>query len=254
MEIWTSYVVCMRLANGFRMHNGQISQFSKIKRRLLAALPEPLFLMPMGQTDSEYAFALYLSHLKDPETSEKFSYHELKEAMLRTIQDINQWSREAGIEEVRTRLLIIQPSLLNFCITDGESVVCTRYVSSKTDEAASLVRIRATHWQYFSTGTSFYEHAKGEYRMVKAGRQQNIVVIASEPLTFEQGEYSQLTQQRTGWRFPPTRLCALRPASMCSLTLLWMSTISTRQSNTLAILTLPCARVFIRLCHCRRQA
>lgn len=104
------------------MHNGQISQFSKIKRKLLAALPEPLFLMPMGQTDSEYAFALYLSHLKDPETSEKFSYHELKEAMLRTIQDINQWSREAGIEE---------PSLLNFCITDGESVVCTRYVSSK---------------------------------------------------------------------------------------------------------------------------
>ena len=89
MEIWTSYVVCMRLANGFRMHNGQISQFSKIKRRLMAALPEPLFLMPMGQTDSEYAFALYLSHLKDPETSESFSYHELKEAMLRTIQDIN---------------------------------------------------------------------------------------------------------------------------------------------------------------------
>ena len=92
------------------------------------------------------------------------------------------------------RLLMIQPSLLNFCITDGESVVCTRYVSSKTDEAASLVRVRTTHKQYFSTGTSFYEHAKGEYRMVKAGRQQNIVVIASEPLTFEQGEYSQLTQ------------------------------------------------------------
>ncbi|WFD15457.1 glutamine amidotransferase subunit [Malassezia arunalokei] len=95
----------------------------------------------MGQTDSEYAFALYLSHLKDPETSESFSYHELKEAMLRTIQDINQWSREAGIKEVRT---------------------------------------------------SFYEHAKGEYRMVKAGRQQNIVVIASEPLTFEQADWMEI--------------------------------------------------------------
>lgn len=156
------------------MHNGQISQFPKIKRRLLEALPDPLFLLPQGQTDSEYAFALYLSHLKDPESLEVFSHQELKEAMLRTIQDINLWSREAGIKE---------PSLLNFCITDGKSVVCTRYVSSKTDEAASL---------YFSTGASFYEHSKGEYRMVKAGRQQNIVVIASEPLTFEQADWMEI--------------------------------------------------------------
>lgn len=117
------------------MHNGQISQFSKIKRKLLAALPEPLFLMMMGQTDSEHAFALYLSHLKNPASLDEFSYTELKDAMLLTIQDINRWSKEAGIEE---------PSLLNFCITDGKSVVCTRYVSSKTDEAASLVRA-ATH-------------------------------------------------------------------------------------------------------------
>lgn len=113
------------------MHNGQISQFSKIKRKLLAALPEPLFLMPMGQTDSEHAFALFLSHLKNPASLDEFSYTELKDAMLLTIQDINRWSKEAGVEE---------PSLLNFCITDGKSVVCTRYVSSKTDEAASLVR------------------------------------------------------------------------------------------------------------------
>ena len=41
--------------------------------------------------------------------------------------------------------------------------------------------------QYFSAGPSFYEHAEGEYRMVKAGRRQKIVVVASEPLTFEQG-------------------------------------------------------------------
>ena len=32
-----------------------------------------------------------------------------------------------------------QPSLMNFCITDGESVVATRYISSREDEAASLV-------------------------------------------------------------------------------------------------------------------
>lgn len=113
------------------MHNGQISQFSKIKRRLLDALPEQLFLWPQGHTDSELAFALFLSNLKNPESMDEFNYKELKEAMLKTIRDINQWSQEAGIQE---------PSLMNFCVTDGRSIVCTRYVSSKVDEAASLVR------------------------------------------------------------------------------------------------------------------
>lgn len=113
-----------------RMHNGQISQFSKIKRRLLAALPEQLFLWPQGHTDSELAFALYLSHLKNPESLDEFSCQELKDAMLMTIRDINEWSKDAGIKE---------PSLMNFCVTDGKSIVCTRYVSSKVDEAASLV-------------------------------------------------------------------------------------------------------------------
>ena len=35
--------------------------------------------------------------------------------------------------------------------------------------------------QYFSSGTSFYEHAPGAYRMVKADKREKIVVVASEP-------------------------------------------------------------------------
>lgn len=74
--------------------------------------------------------------------------------------------------------LRVQPSLMNFCVTDGVSILCTRYVSSLHDEAASL---------YFSSGTSFYEREKGRFRMRKEDRRQNIVVVASEPLTFEKG-------------------------------------------------------------------
>lgn len=156
------------------MHNGQISEFHKIKRRLLNALPDPLFLFPQGHTDSEFTFALFLSHLRDPLTTENFSCTELKDAMLRTIEDLNRWSKEAGIQ---------QPSLMNFCVTDGESIVCTRYISSRTDEAASL---------FFSTGTSFYERTPGSYRMVKADRRQKIIVVASEPLTFEKADWMEI--------------------------------------------------------------
>lgn len=156
------------------MHNGQISEFSKIKRKVLASLPEPLFLFPQGHTDSEFAFAVFLSHLGNPLQTEPFSYKELRDAMLATIHDFNTWAREAGIRE---------PSLMNFCVTDGQSIICTRYVSSKHDQAASL---------YFSSGTSFYEHSPGTYRMVKTDKREKIIVVASEPLTFEKADWMEI--------------------------------------------------------------
>jgi len=156
------------------MHNGQISEFSKIKRKVLASLPEPLFLFPQGHTDSEFAFAVFLSHLGDPLQTEPFCYKELRDAMLATINDFNTWAHEAGIRE---------PSLMNFCVTDGQSIICTRYVSSKHDQAASL---------YFSSGTSFYEHSPGTYRMVKTDKREKIIVVASEPLTFEKADWMEI--------------------------------------------------------------
>jgi len=59
--------------------------------------------------------------------------------------------------------------------------VCTRYVSSRTDEAASL---------YFSSGTSWKEGgSKGDYKMERRDRGADIVLVASEPLTFERGRF-----------------------------------------------------------------
>ena len=70
--------------------------------------------------------------------------------MLETIAAINQFSEEAGVNEVccsrlarlwdSKYVVTTQPSLMNFCVTDGASVVATRYVSSRNDAAASLVR------------------------------------------------------------------------------------------------------------------
>ncbi|CDS06948.1 hypothetical protein LRAMOSA09471 [Lichtheimia ramosa] len=152
------------------MHNGGIAQFDKIKRKLLGALPEELFLFVQGNTDSEWAFALFLSFLSNPK-ADKFDHQELKDAMLKTIAQLNEWAEEANITE---------PSLLNFAVTDGASVVCVRYISSKTEEAASL---------YFSSGTRFESYRPGHYRMVKADRREDMVVVASEPLTFEKADW-----------------------------------------------------------------
>ena len=78
------------------------------------------------------AFALFLqllSGLVPDLNASSFSYSVLKQAMLQTIAMLNKFSKEAGVTE---------PSLLNFVVTDGHAVIATRYISSKTDEAASL--------------------------------------------------------------------------------------------------------------------
>jgi predicted ribosome-associated RNA-binding protein Tma20 len=44
--------------------------------------------------------------------------------------------------------------------------------------------------QWFSSGTEFSEYAEGgHYRMTKSDKRENIIMIASEPLTFERGDY-----------------------------------------------------------------
>lgn len=110
-----------------------------------------------------------------------------------------------------------EPSLLNFVVSDGETVVATRfvhplppdplfsaqpllgksnfsctelttyphrYISSRTSEASSL---------FFSSGTSFDEYQEGGlYRMTKADKRENIIMIASEPLTFERNDWMEV--------------------------------------------------------------
>jgi glutamine amidotransferase len=82
-------------------------------------------------------------------------------------------------------------SLLNFAVTDGESVVCTRYVSSKTDEAASLFFSSGTSWKELKPeATNGHKKAEGvdrDYVMERRDKGSDIVLVASEPLTFERG-------------------------------------------------------------------
>ncbi|CUA73868.1 hypothetical protein RSOLAG22IIIB_01389 [Rhizoctonia solani] len=156
------------------MHNGGIADFHLIKRKLQASLSDELFAVPQGNTDSEWAFALFLSFLPNPK-AKSFTPNVLKKAMLSCIAQLNRWAKEAKITE---------PSLMNFCITDGKSVVATRYVSSRKDEAASL---------WFSSGTTFHEYAPGgHYRMTKSDKRENIFMIASEPLTFEKADWMEI--------------------------------------------------------------
>lgn len=169
------------------MHNGNIACWRHIKRSVALSVGDKWFLGVQGSTDSEWAFALFLDCLEKaghhPDNEEYatngFGHTVLRKAMLQTIKRINEFVDTAPSEE-RTELYD-KRSLLNFAVTDGHSVVCSRYVSSVTDEAASL---------YFSSGTSWkQEGGKGQYKMERRDKGADIVLVASEPLTFERGTY-----------------------------------------------------------------
>jgi glutamine amidotransferase len=178
------------------MHNGGIGCFRQIKRRLALSLNEQWFTLVQGSTDSEWAFATFLDCLDkagispDSEPGKGgFGHTVLRKAILKTIERINGFIKEVvgdegmGNEDSR--------SLLNFAVTDGESVVCTRYVSSKTDEAASLFFSSGTSWKELKPeATNGHKKAEGadrDYVMERRDKGSDIVLVASEPLTFERG-------------------------------------------------------------------
>jgi glutamine amidotransferase len=163
------------------MHNGNIGSWMYVKRPLADSLSDKWFLGVRGGTDSEWAFALFLNCLEelgaDPssEPPEGFGQKLLRRAMKQTIAKINAFVKAVPVEHnvanVETR------SLLNFAVTDGHTVLVTRYVSSKTDAAASL---------YYSSGTDWVEgKTKGHFKMERRDKASDVVLVASEPLTFE---------------------------------------------------------------------
>lgn len=159
------------------MHNGGVSNFNRIKRRLLDQIDDEFLLTIQGCTDSECCFALFLDTLRkmgyDPALDLAVPAESIRIALVKTIQFVKDWVAELHIEDS-------DPSLMNFAVTDGESIVVSRYVSSKTDEAASL---------YFSTGSKFIEVSPGQFKMERLNRSQDIIMVASEPLTFERGDW-----------------------------------------------------------------
>jgi glutamine amidotransferase len=169
------------------MHNGNIGGWRFVKRPLADSLADKWYLGVQGGTDSEWAFALFLDTLSkeggaggvvvDPSSAPPngFDPKLLRRAMRKTIAKINAFvaaipARHA-LGDVETR------SLLNFAVTDGHTVIVTRYVSSKTDAAASL---------YYSSGTDWVEgKTKGQFKMERRDKASDVVLVASEPLTFE---------------------------------------------------------------------
>jgi glutamine amidotransferase len=136
-------------------HNGRIFGYQLIKRRFLAELSDEAFLHIKGTTDSEGVFGLILTILAQDDSATEspltqttpFGAHRLCAAVKKALSRIQQIQDDADLPHR-------DYSTCNFALTDGETMVVTRYCDySPTVPPPSL---------YFAFGCSLSEELTSE--------------------------------------------------------------------------------------------
>ena len=147
------------------MHNGSVADFHRLRRRLRESLKDEFYDMIMGTTDSEHAFALFLDGLQVP--FGEADAGDLRRALVGVIGSLEKLSREAGI---------VAPSFYNFAVTDGRSLVVSRFCSAQGVAGASLHYSRGRRYECLPDGTCDMHTVEGE-------EQAAAVIVSSEKLT-----------------------------------------------------------------------
>jgi len=131
-----------RYGNFMWMHNGTIPDWINYKRQIIIYIDEDIFKILKGNTDSEYMFALFLHYFKRENGDDQTE--NIKNSLIRVLDYISTMLN--GI-----------PASMNIAVTNGNSIVCSRYINSEIEQPPSL---------YFS-------------------RDDSNIIIASEPTDFK---------------------------------------------------------------------
>jgi len=150
------------------MHNGSIEGFDAIKRELRRRLSDESYSWVKGQTDSEHFFALFLDHVRA--RSAQPGLNEIADALEATTCEVEALKRAHNVKDV---------TYLNAVVTDGKSLVATRYCSSPSEEPPSL---------YYSSGSRYVCEGR-TCRMVQADPREHAVLVVSEKLTSREHDW-----------------------------------------------------------------
>ncbi|NIM61086.1 MAG: class II glutamine amidotransferase [Acidobacteria bacterium] len=144
------------------MHNGDIPGRGRLFRNVVSAADDDLVARIRGNTDSELAFVLFCTRLPS-RVGLTFSPDELVVAMEKTIRKIAEWQAKAGDR---------RPLALNFCVTNGRSLVATRF--ARGDVTPPTL--------HYCTGGRFVCE-NGMCRVEERSHDSRCVIIASERLS-----------------------------------------------------------------------
>lgn len=143
------------------MHNGQIENFTAIKRHLRRLLDDDIYNWIQGETDSEHLFALFLQCAKGRDLSQLSVVAAVLEE---TLDHILRLIKQHGGES--------SPSYFNLCLTDGERMIACRYCTDPGSKPESLHYLAG---KFFSYQDTFLREKRSEAHQC--------VMISSEKLT-----------------------------------------------------------------------
>lgn len=155
------------------MHNGEFGAYRKLIRRLQNELDDDVFFGIRGSTDSEHVFAAFQQLLG--EDAADLSLDSIAEAITATLAYIQDLKVQVGEAEASTQA--------NFCISDGERVVATRYRHPPEDPAQSL---------YVGTAEAFHCREGAFYS--ENPDKDGAVLIASERLWDDDAVWEKVPQ------------------------------------------------------------
>jgi glutamine amidotransferase len=143
-------------------HNGNVAQFSKIKREIRDSLCDEMYNWIKGQTDSEHLFAYLINDIL--KKNNPFTLDTLAEALEQTFKDLKTLLAKKNIQE---------EAYLNMVITDGYFVLATRYVTNIDKTPRTL---------YYSDGGR-YVVKNGVSELLEPKADAKGILVVSEKLT-----------------------------------------------------------------------
>lgn len=148
-------------------HNGNIGDFSKIKRHLRHLLADPIYDWVNGQTDSQHIMALWLQHLSEDKQADH------KNALLKTLATLQRLLNEQDSTAVMH---------INVVLTNGRTLLALRYTNQPKSPAPSLYY---THGQLNTDNDA-------QHIMLQSNAPKSILV-ASEKMD-SQSDWQQIRQ------------------------------------------------------------
>lgn len=154
------------------MHNGDIAEFYKIKRYLRRELTDEAYDWIKGSTDSEHMFALFIDIFNKHKAH--FTAEDIGGAFEETLHRIKALQKKHHVKG---------SNYINASITDGRSIVATRYISDKNKQPPSLHYSEGSHYEY--------QHGVTHMRPSK-DKENGAVLVVSEKLNSYQAEWQEI--------------------------------------------------------------
>ncbi len=149
------------------MHNGFVSGFQRLRRRLLEPLCDTAFGLVRGSTDTEHLLAVFVDQLLRPEKGEERAAdpaRTLAECLAATLRRVLEASAAVGVRE---------PHYLNVAVCNGQHAAVSRFTTDPEGDGDSLYVMRG----------NLYQTAAEEFGDRQQEERDTAVLVSSERLT-----------------------------------------------------------------------